>query len=71
VPVCVCSVRISSGDSGHEMALELSKQAFELCREQDAPGLRAFLEAHPGVDLTASRGGRDNKIILQQHRSGG
>jgi hypothetical protein len=31
------------------MALELSKQAFELCREQDAPGLRAFLEEHPDV----------------------
>jgi ankyrin repeat protein len=33
------------------MALELSKQAFELCWEGDAPGLQAFLEAHAGVDL--------------------
>jgi hypothetical protein len=31
---------------GHTMALELSKQAYALCREQDASGLRAFLEAH-------------------------
>jgi hypothetical protein len=35
----------------YEMALELSKQAFELCREQDAPGLRAFLEEYPDVDV--------------------
>jgi ankyrin repeat protein len=33
------------------MALELSEQAYELCREQDAPGLRAFLEEHPDVDV--------------------
>jgi ankyrin repeat protein len=33
------------------MALELSKQAYELCRNEDAPGLRSFLEAHPEVDV--------------------
>jgi hypothetical protein len=33
------------------MALELSKQAYEICRGEDAPGLRAFLEEHPDVDV--------------------
>jgi ankyrin repeat protein len=39
------------------MALELSKQAYALCGEQDASGLRAFLEAHSGdIDLYLHEG---------------
>jgi hypothetical protein len=35
---------------GHTM--ELSKQAYALCREQDVSGLRAFLEEHAAdIDL--------------------
>jgi ankyrin repeat protein len=30
-------------------AFQLSKEAFDLCREQDALGLRAFFELHPDV----------------------
>jgi hypothetical protein len=29
----------------------LSKRAYDLCREEDASGLRAFLEEHPDVDV--------------------
>jgi hypothetical protein len=31
---------------GHTMALELSEQAYALCRELDASRLQEFLEAH-------------------------
>jgi hypothetical protein len=45
---------------GHTMALELSKQAYVLCREQDASGLRAFLEEHSAdIDLYRMRGRRE------------
>jgi ankyrin repeat protein len=33
------------------MALELSKQAFELCVNADSSALRAHLDAHPGIDV--------------------
>jgi ankyrin repeat protein len=32
-----------------EVALSLSQEAFGLCRDKDAVGLRAFLKAHPDV----------------------
>jgi ankyrin repeat protein len=46
-PACLCLAVTQV----YEMSLELSKQAYELCREQDAPGLRAFLEEHPDMDV--------------------
>jgi ankyrin repeat protein len=48
---------------GHDMALELSKQAYELCRDRDAPGLRAFLEAHPEVDVFLHEDGDGYNIV--------
>jgi hypothetical protein len=37
---------------GHTMALDLLKQAYALCREQDASGLEAYLEEHSAdIDL--------------------
>jgi hypothetical protein len=33
------------------MALELSKQASDLCVNADTSALQALLDAHPGIDL--------------------
>jgi hypothetical protein len=60
-----------------EMALELSKQAYELCREQDASGLQAFLSAHAAdIDLYLHEGDEEENengdihIHLQHHGFG-
>jgi hypothetical protein len=49
--------------------MDLSKQAYELCREQDALGLRAFLEAHPDVDVFLCKGEEWNISITGQAAS--
>jgi ankyrin repeat protein len=46
----VAAPLVYSREAG-DLALELSKQAYELCCEHNATGLREFLEAHPDVLL--------------------
>jgi hypothetical protein len=45
--------RLRAHKMDNKMAMELSRQAYELCHALDAPGLRAFLEAHSDIDLPA------------------
>jgi ankyrin repeat protein len=50
------------------MALELSKQAYSLCRDQNASGLRAFLEEH-GADIDLNLHEQKEYLFLRKEYS--